>query len=110
MDTLLPGAHRVGAILLEKALVQRNRRQAKSSRNQRDLLRCLFVGEQFAEARPADESVEDALEVLEGHARDNGLQHELSVDDVIGLTLQHLVDVAEEAELQKLVPPQSHAL
>src|SRR5262245_35410219 len=77
---------------------------------QRDLLRRLIVAEQLAETGPADERVEHALVILVRHARDDGLEDEIAVDGLIGLLVENVVNVAEQAERQQALAPEGLAL
>ena len=45
---------------------------------------------------PLKEQVAPAQRLV-GHARDNGFQDELTVDGVVGLSLEDVVDLAEQA-------------
>src|SRR5262245_3292398 len=77
---------------------------------QRQLLCRLIIHEQVTEARPADQRVEDLLEVLVRHAHDDRFQHEVSVYRVVRLVEQDLVKLTEQAEVEQLLPPQFAAL
>jgi uncharacterized protein (DUF1501 family) len=57
-----------------------------------DRLPCLVVGEQVAEARPADEGVEDLLGVLVRHVQDDRLHHEVAVHPLTGVAPEGVAD------------------
>ena len=50
----------------------------------------LVVGEQVAEAGPANEGFEHLVHVFFGHVQDEGFQQEIAVEDVIGLPLERV--------------------
>src|SRR5947209_742311 len=68
-------------------------------------LRRFIVGEQVAEARPADEGGEQPLVVLLRHVEYERLQDEVTINRVRGLALQQFVKVTEDPQPQEMLAP-----